>query len=129
MDPALTEERNSRTDPDAEHLFALVAKLARRAPDGQLVMAAAAGIAGAAVIGLLAPDWWFAAPPLLCIGSFGVWGIAERTAAERLDRIGPAFVGRRALAAVRITAAAIGTPAAALALLTAAAVALGTWIS
>jgi hypothetical protein len=129
MAPVLTEDRESRSDPDAEHIFALVAKLARRASDGQLVVAAAAGIAGAAAIGFLAPSWWFAALPLLCIGSFGVWGIAERTASERLERIGPAFVGRRALAAVRIAAAAIGTLAAVLALLTVAAMALGTWIS
>src|SRR5262245_49496901 len=129
MGPALTERRESRSDSDGEHIFALVAKLARRASDGQLVAAAATGIAGAAAIGLLAPSWWFAALPLLCAGSFGVWGIAERTAAERLERIGPAFVGRRALAAVRIAAAAVGTLAAAVAILTVAAMALGTWIS
>jgi len=129
MDPALTEERESRIDPDAEHIFALVAKLARRASDGQLVMAAAAGIAGAAMIGLLAPTWWFGALPLLCIGSFGVWGIAERTATERMERLGPGFDGRRTLIALRIIAAAIGTLAAALVILTVAAKALGTWIS
>ena len=129
MDPALTEERESRTDADAEHIFALVAKAARRASDGQLVMAAAAGIAGAAVIGLLAPSWWFAALPLLCIGSFGVWGIAERTAAEREENGGAEFAGRRTLAAIRVSAAAIGTLAAALAILWLAAMALGTWIS
>lgn len=129
MGPALTEDRTSRNDSDGENIFALVAKLARRASDGQLVAAAATGVAGAAAIGLLAPSWWFAALPLLCASSFGVWGIAERMAAERRERLGPAFVGRRALAAIRITAAAVGTLAAALAILTVAAMALGTWIS
>jgi len=129
VEPAVTEERQTRVDQDGEHVFALVAKLARRASDGQLVLAAAIGIAAAAMIGLLAPAWWFVALPLLCVGSFGVWGIADRTAAERLERIGPSFAGRRALAAVRITAAAVGTLAASLALLTLAMVAIGPWQS
>lgn len=122
-------EQHARRDPDGENAFALIAKLARRASDGQLVVAAAVGIAAAALIGLLVPDWWFAALPLLCIGSFGVWGIAERTAAERLAKAGPSFGGRRALATVRVTAAMVGTLAAALTILTLAAVAIGTWKS
>jgi hypothetical protein len=129
VEPAVTEERETRIDRDGEHIFALVAKVARRASDGQLVVAAIIGIAAAAMIGLLAPAWWFVALPLLCVGSFGVWGIADRTAAERLERIGPSFAGRRALAAVRITAAAVGTLAASLALLTLTMIAIGTWQS
>jgi hypothetical protein len=122
-------EQHTRRDVDGENAFALIAKLARRASDGQLVVAAAVGIAAAALIGLLVPDWWFAALPLLCIGSFGVWGIAERTAAERLAKAGPSFGGRRALATVCVTAAMVGTLAAALTILTLAAVAIGTWKS
>ena len=129
MEPGVTEERETRIDRDGEHIFALTAKVARRASDGQLVVAAIIGIAAAAMIGLLAPAWWFVALPLLCVGSFGVWGIADRTAAERLERIGPSFAGRRALAAVRITAAAVGTLAASLALLTLTMIAIGTWQS
>lgn len=123
------EQRESRIDHDGEHAFALVAKLARRASDGQLVTAAAVGIAAAAVIGLLAPSWWFAALPLLCVGSFGVWGIADRTAAERLEKLGPMFAGRRTLTAVRVAAVMIGTLAASLVLLTLAMVAIGPWRS
>ena len=63
---------------EGENIFALVAQLARRATDGQLVIAAAVGIASAALIGLAWPGWWLLALPLLCIGSFGIWGIAER---------------------------------------------------
>lgn len=125
----MVEERESRIDQDGEHVFALVAKLARRASDGQLVVAAAAGIATAVLVGLLVPSWWFAALPLLCLGSFGIWGIAERSANERLARSGPSFGGRRALAIVRATAATVGTIAGALALLTLAAMAIGTWRS
>ena len=123
------------TEPDVhsrdegENIFSVVAGLARRATDGQLVLAAATGIASAALIGLVRPTWWFLALPLLCIGSFGVWGIAERTTAERVARLGPSFPGQRALAGVRAAAAAIGTLAGLLALLTLVARALGTWIS
>jgi hypothetical protein len=122
------------TDPDrsrdeGESIFTVVAGLARRATDGQLVLAAATGIASAALIGLVRPTWWFVALPLLCVGSFGVWGIAERTTAERVARLGPSFPGQRALAGVRAAAAAIGTLAGLLVLLTLVARALGTWIS
>ena len=114
---------------DGEHLFTVVAQLARRASDGQLVLAAAAGIASAVIIGLVRPGWWLLALPLLCIGSFGIWGIAERTSAERRARSGPAFVGRGALTGIRITAAVIGTLAGTLTLLALAARAIGTWKS
>jgi hypothetical protein len=114
---------------EGESIFALVAHLARRASDGQLVLAAATGIAAAAIVGLVRPGWWFVALPLLSIGSFGIWGIAERTSAERLARIGPEFGGRRALASVRVTAAVIGTLSGTLALLAIVARMLGTWKS
>lgn len=122
------------TDPDrsrdeGENIFSVVAALARRATDGQLVLAATTGIGSAALIGLVRPTWWFPALPLLCVGSFGVWGIAERTTAERVARLGPSFPGQRALAGVRAAAAAIGTLAGLLALLTLVARTLGTWIS
>jgi hypothetical protein len=114
---------------EGENIFALVAQLARRATDGQLVIAAAVGIASAALIGLAWPGWWLAALPLLCIGSLGIWGIAERTAAERLVRLGPSFPGYRALAGVRVAAAIVGTLAGVLTLLALVARAVGTWIS
>ena len=123
----MTEPDRSRDE--AENIFSVVAGLARRATDGQLVLAAATGIASAVLIGLVRPTWWFLALPLLCVGSFGVWGIAERTTAERVARLGPSFPGQRALAGVRAAAAAIGTLAGLLALLTLVARALGTWIS
>ena len=125
----MTAPEHRPRDDDGENIFALVAQLARRASDGQLVIAAAVGIIAAAIVGLLRPSLWFVSLPLLCIGSFGIWGIAERTAAERLTRLGPEFGGRRALTGVRVTAAVIGTLAAALALLAIVARAIGTWIS
>ena len=117
-----------RTD-DGESVFALVAQLARRASDGQLVIAAAIGIVAAALVGLVRPDWWFIALPLLSVGCFGIWGIAERTVAERTARLGPDFGGRLALASVRLTAAVLGTLSATLTLLVIVARMVGTWKS
>ena len=114
---------------DGESVFALVAHLARRASDGQLVFSAVVGIIAAAIVGLVRPSLWFVALPLLCIGSFGIWGIAERTASERLTRLGPDFAGRRTLAGVRVAAAVVGTLSGTLALLAVVARAIGTWKS
>ena len=125
----MTEPTVRPNDQEGESIFALVAQLARRASDGQLVLAAVVGIASGAAIGLVRPSLWFVALPLLCVGSFGVWGVAERTSAERYARLGPAFVGRRTLAGIRVTAALVGTLAGLLALLAAVARAIGTWIS
>ena len=118
-----------RPHNDGETIFSLVAQLARRATDGQLVVAAGVGIVVAAVIGLIRPSWWFVALPFLCIGSFGIWGIAERTFAERRARLGVGFAGERALVGIRVAAAVIGTLAGTLALLALVARAIGTWIS
>ena len=116
-------------DGDGESVFALVASLARRASDGLLVMTAAIGIIAAVIVGLVLPGWWAVSLPLLSVGAFGVWGIAERTSAERLTRLGPSFGGRRALAGIRMTAAVVGTLAGTLTLLTIVARAIGTWKS
>jgi hypothetical protein len=125
----VTDSERSPHNDDGDSIFAVVAQLARRASDGQLVLAAATGIAAAAIVGLVLPAWWFVALPLLSVGSFGIWGIAERTSAERLARIGPEFGGRRALASVRVTAAVVGTLSGTLALLAVVARMVGTWKS
>ena len=116
-------------DEDGESVFALVAQLARRASDGQLVIAAAIGIVAATLVGLVRPDLWLLSLPLLCVGSFGAWGMAERTAAERTARLGPDFGGRRALTSIRLTAAVIGTLSGLLTLLVIVARLVGTWKS
>ena len=120
-------EPEVRSHDDGENIFALVAQVARRATDGQLVIAAGVGIVAAVIVGLVQPSLWFVALPLLCVGSFGVWGIAERTSAERTGRLGPAFAGRRALTGVRMAAATIGTLAGTLTLLALVARVIGTW--
>jgi hypothetical protein len=125
---ANSEPRATR-DEDGESVFALAAHVARRASDGQLVVAAGIGVVAATLIGLVRPDLWLLALPLLCVGSFGVWGIAERTTVERTARLGPDFGGRRALASVRLTAAVIGTLSGLMTLLVVVARMVGTWKS
>ena len=125
----MTEPSVCPNDQEGESNLRTRRAARRRASDGQLVLAAVVGIASAAAIGLVRPSLWFVALPLLCVGSFGVWGVAERTSAERYARLGPAFVGRRTLAGIRVTAALVGTLAGLLALLAVVARAIGTWIS
>lgn len=90
--------------------YAVLAARARRSSDGALAAAAAVGLV--ALVGLLAarPAWWVLALPLVAVGAYGVWGIAEREEAERRGRAagGPG----RALAVVRWLAVALGTGAA-----------------
>jgi len=128
-EPTVSDRELRGRDEDGESVFALAAQLARRASDGQLVVAAAIGIVAAVLVGLVRPDLWFLGLPLLCIGSFGAWGIAERTETERAARLGPHFGGRRALAGVRVSAAIIGTLSGTLTLLTVVARMIGTWKS
>jgi hypothetical protein len=126
---AVSDHEPRGRDEDGENVFALVAQLARRASDGQLVVAAAIGIIAAVLVGLVRPDLWFLSLPLVCVGSFGAWGIAERTETERVARLGPNFGGRRALAGVRVSAAIVGTLSGTLTLLAVVARMIGTWKS
>ena len=119
----------AQRNEDGESIFALVAQLARRASDGQLVVAAAIGVVAATLVGLVRPDLWFLALPLLCLGSFGVWGIAERTGAERDARLGSNYAGRHVLTSLRLTAAVVGTLSGLLTLLVVVARMVGTWKS
>lgn len=125
----MTDHVHASRDDDGENAFALAARLARRASDGQLVVAAAVGILAASLVGFLRPDLWWVGLPLVCVGAFGVWGIAERTATERTARLGPDFGGRRALTSIRLTAAVVGTLSGVMTLLVIVARMVGTWKS
>lgn len=125
----MTDHVRGSRDDDGENVFALAARLARRASDGQLVVSAAAGILAASLVGFVRPDLWWVGLPLVCVGSFGVWGIAERTATERTARLGPDFGGRRALTSIRLTAAVVGTVSGVMTLLVVVARMVGTWKS
>ncbi|HUF29239.1 MAG TPA: hypothetical protein VMM77_01150 [Gemmatimonadaceae bacterium] len=56
-----------------------------RAEWGRLYYATVGGTFGALLILLLAPTWWLAATPLLCVASFAGWGLAAQTSLH-LDR-------------------------------------------
>ena len=125
----MTDSRFRSRHEDGESVFALAAQVARRASDGQLVLAAAIGIIAAALVVLVRPSLWFLALPLLSIGSVGAWGIAERTATERAARFGPGFAGHRILATIRLTSAVVATLCGLLTLLVTVAQIVGTWQS
>ena len=125
----MTDSRFRSRQEDGESVFALAAHVARRASDGQLVVAAAIGIIAAALVVLVRPSLWFLALPLLSIGSVGAWGIAERTATERAARFGPGFAGHRILATIRLTSAGVATLCGLLTLLVTVAQIVGTWQS
>lgn len=113
--------------PDAT-LPQMLATRARAASDGRLALDAAGGllVAGAALVWRPA-GWFFIAGAALCFAAFGIWGIADRELAERSS--GSGSILPRALAVLRILAAAVGGLAAVALLGALLAVALGTWIS
>jgi hypothetical protein len=103
-----------------ESLFAVLAGGARRATDGQLVLAVVAGLTGGTAILLWALAWWRWSLPLAAVAAFGGWGIFDRVARERAALQGQGSGGLRALIAARWLTAALGgcaTVAAGLALM------------
>jgi hypothetical protein len=99
-------------------LLTLLSGIAHRATDTQLVAACVASLLASAGVFLVARGWWRLSLPLLAIGCFSVWAIAERDGSRRpvvrMLQAAAAFVGV-------LSAFAFG-----LVLLMAA---LGTWIS
>ncbi len=64
--------------PDTRTLGDLVAALARRASDGQLVACTVVGVLGVVAIGFLVRPVWWLTPLMLGMAAFGAWGIADR---------------------------------------------------
>ena len=103
----------SETPEAGEHLFALLARGARRASDAQLAAAVILGLLGVgAIVSRPSATWWKLLFPFACLAAFGAWGIADRVARERAAVQGPAFTGRGALAAARWVTLGIGVLAA-----------------
>jgi hypothetical protein len=112
--------------PPAQSLGAFLAARARTRTDGRLALDAAAGVVAAAVLALWRPySWPVWLGVALALGAFGLWGIADRSAAG----MAPDVRARRPLLAARAAAAVVGAAAALLALWGALFLALGTWIS
>lgn len=110
-----------------ENVGTVLAQLARRTPDGRLVVSAAVGVVAALVAVVLKPPAWF---PMLaagvCLLSFGAWGITDRVLLES-----PASVSstQRVLRAARIAAAVLGLLGGLALALGVFALAMGNWIS
>jgi hypothetical protein len=92
---------------DREGLISMLAGGARRATDGQLVVAVVVGLMGVLAILLWALDWWRWALPLVCVAAFGGWGISDRILRERGAEEATS-AGRAVLVAARWMTAAIG---------------------
>jgi hypothetical protein len=90
--------------------YAVLAARARRSSDEALAAAAAVGLMAVAGLWVARPAWWVLALPLVALGAFGAWGMAEREQRERraLAEGGPG----RALVVVQWLAVAVGTGAA-----------------
>lgn len=110
-----------------ENLGTVLAQLARRTPDGRLVLAAAAGVVAALAAVVLKPPAWF---PLLaagvCLLSFGTWGITDRMLHERPAS---AASSQQFLRVTRVIAVVLGICGGVALMLGVFVLALGTWIS
>jgi hypothetical protein len=108
-------------------LFELIAQRARRASDGVLVLCAGAGVIGSCALFIALPAWWTYALPVVTLGAFGFWGIAERElSSTNRARNGS---GYRLLRIAQMIAATVGAGAAIVSGLTVFRLIIGTWIS
>lgn len=122
-----------RADSDLRDLWRIYA---RRMTDTALVLCVAVSIllfAGFTVVALMhahwAQRWWPLALPPIIVGSFGVWGIADRELAERRRKGAIDASTARTLLAIEwasCIAAALAGAASVIAFLK---VTVGTWIS
>jgi hypothetical protein len=119
-------------------LAALLARRARDASDGRLVLDVIGGVlAAAAALVWRPPAWPVFLSAACCFAAFGAWGIADRVLGERGERAERDEPGGRGdsnrllrlLRIARVAAAVVGTVAALALLFSLLALALGTWIS
>jgi len=109
-----------------ENLGTVLAQLARRTPDGRLVVVLGAGLVAAVVAIVLQPPAWFQLLAAgVCLVSFGAWGITDRVLREELSGAGP----HRLLRAARVAAVGLGIVGGVALVLGLFALAIGNWIS
>jgi len=113
---------------EAPTLFAALATLARRAPDGALATAAATGLLGAAGLLFAPAGARLFLLPLIALGAFGFWGMVEREHTTQRADAEPRH-GVPLANAAQWLAVAIGTAAAALGALAILGALFGTVIS
>ncbi len=92
-------ENTRSPTPDTRTLGDLVAAAVRRTPDGVLVLCAALGVIGVALVGLLLRSVWWLTPLFLGAAAFGAFGIADRERAA----LGARSAGYRVLRVVAVT--------------------------
>jgi hypothetical protein len=105
-----------------------LAKHARVATDGELVVEVAAGLVAGTILALWRPMLWVPlACASVCVAAFGAWGIADRELRERVA--GGESAASMLLVSVRFAAGAVGMLSAVILLFAVLSTALGTWIS
>jgi hypothetical protein len=109
-------------------LLAMIASRARRASDGGLAACAGAGIIALAVLAAVRPRWGAWLFPVIALGAYGAWGIADRELISR-RALAPHSRATAALLVARWIAAALGTVAAVTAAIWIMLLALGTMVS
>ncbi len=109
------------------NIFDIIRGRVRAASDGQLVVAAAIGVLGLVVLGVLRHWPWPAVAACGVLLGGGIWGILDRS------DVPPSLRGRQLppplVAAVRIAAGSVGLLSLLVLLLGAFGMCLGTWIS
>jgi hypothetical protein len=94
----------------AKNIYTMLAARARREPSQRLTIDAAFGGIAAVSAPFLPTLWWALACPIVVVGAYGVWGLADRHLASP---DGEALSSRRGvLTGVKWVAVAIGTIAA-----------------
>jgi hypothetical protein len=104
----------------------VLARRARGASDGRLVLDAVSGlVVGALAVAYRPPAWPAVLSAAICILAFGVWGIGDRA----LREAEPRSRGAQVLRALCLAMAALGALGFVALAATTMALALGTWIS
>ena len=128
---ALPMNEHQITESDVDHagnIYMLLAARARRESDGRLATDAAFGSIALITAPFLPTLWWALACPVVVVGAYGVWGLADR----HMDVEDPAdalSARRDVLTGIKHIAVVVGTGAAALAMWGFMRAAIGNWIS
>ena len=100
----------------AQNIYALLAARARREPDQRLAIDAAFGGVALVTAPFLPTLWWALACPIVIVGAYGIWGLADRHMSVE-DPPDQLSARRDVLTGVKWIAVAIGTSAAVAAVL------------
>lgn len=121
-------EQPQRYIDRAGNVYALLAARARRASVRRLQIDAAFGGVALATAPFLPTLWWALASPIVIVGAYGVWGLADR-GIEGKPRPWEPSASYEILTSVKWLAVAIGTSAAVVAMWGFMRAALSNWIS